>query len=120
MEKRNPEKTISYFLHEGIMVRIERCYKWAIIALCVVMVLLIGFGLVESLLRYKENQAWLDYIAQYDFTDYDYAQDGRGINIIGNMNGVTGNVPETSNVPEVENPNPDEEESQFGEGTSNP
>jgi primase-polymerase (primpol)-like protein len=34
------------------------------------------------------NQAWIDYLQQYDFADYEYVQDGKGVNVMGNGNGV--------------------------------
>jgi hypothetical protein len=34
---------------------------------------------------------------QYDFADYDYTQDGQGVNIIGDRNGVDFYEPETTN-----------------------
>lgn len=36
------------------------------------------------------NQHWLDYLSEYDFSgdSYEYSQDGRGINIMGDNNGV--------------------------------
>lgn len=36
------------------------------------------------------NQHWLDYLAEYDFSGetYEYSQDGRGLNIMGDNNGV--------------------------------
>lgn len=46
------------------------------------------------------NAYWLDFMSQYDFSgDYtDYTQDGRGINIIDDGNGVTGYEPEVSDT----------------------
>ena len=36
------------------------------------------------------NQHWLDYLSEYDFSSesYEYSQDGRGLNIMGDNNGV--------------------------------
>lgn len=36
------------------------------------------------------NKYWIDYISQYDFEDYsyEYTQDGKGLNIMGDNNGV--------------------------------
>lgn len=36
----------------------------------------------------ENNQRWIDYLEQYDFCDYEYTQDGQGVNIIGDRNGV--------------------------------
>lgn len=38
-------------------------------------------------------QRWLEYLEQYDFESYEYSQDGQGLNIIGDKNGVGFNVP---------------------------
>lgn len=35
------------------------------------------------------NIGWLIYIGQYDFESVDYSQDGQGVNIIGDKNGVS-------------------------------
>lgn len=76
MEDNRPE-TISYFVHEGIIARMERIIKRLWIALIVVAVLM-----------FITNALWLYTFTQYDFETYDYTQDGRGINIIGDGNGV--------------------------------
>jgi hypothetical protein len=45
----------------------------------------------------ENNRAWIAYMEQYDFADYDYTQDGQGVNIIGDRNGVDFYEPETTN-----------------------
>lgn len=72
----NPE-TIPYFAHEGILTRMERTVRRLWIALIVV-----------TCLMFATNVLWLYVFMQYDFETYEYSQDGRGINIIGNENGV--------------------------------
>jgi len=46
--------------------------------------------LVLVILLFTSNGAWLWYISQYDFENYSesYTQDGDGLNIIGDRNGV--------------------------------
>ena len=73
----NDVKAIPYFAHEGAMARMERTIKRQTIAIIVAVVL--GF---------LTNALWLYVFTQYDFETYEYSQDGRGINIIGNENGV--------------------------------
>lgn len=34
------------------------------------------------------NKYWIDFIREYDFSTYEYTQDGRGLNLIGDNNGV--------------------------------
>ena len=52
------------------------------------------------------NQSWIDYIKEYDFSDYEYSQDGQGVNIIGDRNGVD------FYGPEIESEDPDSSEPQ--------
>lgn len=47
------------------------------------------------------NRYWIDYISQYDFESYTYEQDGQGLNIIGDRNGVDYYVPEADGTPEA-------------------
>lgn len=49
--------------------------------------LLIISGAFLYYIRQKDKE-WLDFLSQYDFEDYDYTQDGQGVNIIGDSNGV--------------------------------
>lgn len=68
---------IPYIAYEAECARHERMWKrmLAVIILCVLLVV-------------GSNIAWLCVWNQYDYVDetYDYSQDGRGINIIGNDN----------------------------------
>lgn len=54
--------------------------------------------LVVLLLWFSTIIAFVWYLNQYDYTSesVEYSQDGEGINVIGNENGVTYNGPETS------------------------
>ena len=70
--------TVSYIVYESAMVRAERAMKRVVVALIVAVALL-----------FVSNALWLWYISQYDFESYEYSQDGQGINVIGNDNGVT-------------------------------
>jgi hypothetical protein len=47
------------------------------------------------------NKRWIAYMEQYDFADYEYNQDGQGVNIMGDRNGVD------YYVAEAESKNPD-------------
>lgn len=71
---------IPYIVYEGSLARAERIIKKLIfvVALCIILIV-------------ATNGAWLWYINQYDFMTYEYEQDGRGINIIGDSNGVDHN-----------------------------
>lgn len=48
-------------------------------------------------LRQKDKE-WLAFLEQYDIESYDYQQDGRGVNIIGDGNGVDYNGTETESA----------------------
>lgn len=72
----NPTK-IPFIVYEATMARMERHIKrlWIALIIAVVSIVLC-------------NVSWLIYINQYDFEDYEYTQDGTGVNIIGDSNGV--------------------------------
>jgi hypothetical protein len=42
----------------------------------------------------KNNQRWISYLEQYDFASYESSQDGEGLNILGDRNGVNYYGPE--------------------------
>lgn len=73
-------KDVPYIVYEGAMARAERIIKRLIIAVVLSLIMIVA-----------TNGAWLWYINQYDFMTYEYEQDGRGINIIGDSNGVDQN-----------------------------
>ena len=68
---------IPFIVHEAEVLRFERHIKrlWIALIIAVVSIVLC-------------NVSWLIYINQYDFEDYEYTQDGTGVNIIGDSNGV--------------------------------
>ena len=68
---------VPYIVHESAMSRNERTIKRLIIAL--LSVVLLWFATIGIFV-------W--YLNQYDFESYEYTQDGQGLNIIGDRNGV--------------------------------
>lgn len=84
--------TIPFFVHEYDMARQERTNKRAIIALIIALVIVTAFAVAETVLRHVEHKQWLDYMDEYDFIGYEYSQDGEGVNIMGDNNGVDLNV----------------------------
>jgi hypothetical protein len=92
MERSNkPTKpdTVPYIVFEGEIARQERHIKrlWiALIAAIVAMVLIVG--------------GFLLYLNQYDFASYQ--QDGEGVNIVGDGNGVDFDVPARSSETQEE------------------
>lgn len=74
------EKTVPYIVYESSQVRHERTVKRLIIVIIIALAML-----------FASNAIWLYAWSQYDTISYDYQQDGEGINIIGNNNGVEQN-----------------------------
>lgn len=75
---------IPYFAFEGEMARSERHIKRLWVAIIV-----LAFVTVVT------NVMWIWYISQYDFSSYDFDQDGDGVNIVGDSNGVDYNGTES-------------------------
>jgi hypothetical protein len=97
--------------------RRERTIRGTVIVFCaalLVIALLVGaFGYyaynlhIQSMDKVEAiNRYWIDYLREYDFEgySYEYSQDGRGLNIIGDGNGVTTSGPESESNSENENP----------------
>jgi hypothetical protein len=82
-------KDISYIVFEGEMARAERHIKRLWITVIVTILLLAAC-----------NIAWLIYLNQFDLESTDIQQDGQGVNIVGDENGVGYNVPESSYSPQ--------------------
>lgn len=87
MERQSKPDNVPYIVFEGEMARQERHVRrlWiALLAAITALVLTVGIFV------------W--YLNQYDFTSYE--QDGQGVNIIGNMNGVDYDDPASTNANE--------------------
>ena len=89
MEKNRPTKpdNVPFIVFEGEIARQERHIKrlWiALIAAIVAIVLIVG--------------GFLLYLNQYDFASYQ--QDGEGVNIVGDGNGVDFNGPARESAPQ--------------------
>lgn len=102
---------------EGQGYRREKTIRGTVIVFCVallVIALLFGaFGYyaynlhIQSMDKVEAiNRYWIDYLREYDFegNSYEYSQDGKGLNIIGDGNGVTSYGPEVESNTEIENP----------------
>lgn len=81
----NEKMMIPYFAHEAEVMRQEKHMKrlWIALVISILCILI-------------SNLVWIWYINQYDFADYDYSQDGSGVNIICNSNEVEQDGTETS------------------------
>lgn len=77
---------IPYIAFEGELARAERHIKrlWVVNIILIIALILC-------------NAAYLWYLSLYDFSSYDYEQ-GDGINVIGDSNGVTNNGTEIANA----------------------
>lgn len=92
--------TVPLFAVEGQNYRANRTMRYMVTVFCVALLIIaIVIGLC-GMVVYRTNRDcldkveainayWLDFISQHDFECDSYTQDGRGINIIGDGNGVT-------------------------------
>lgn len=92
--------TVPLFAVEGQSYRSNKTMRYMVTIFCVALLIIaIVIGLC-GMVVYRTNRDcldkveainayWLDFISQYDFEYDTYTQDGRGINIIGDGNGVT-------------------------------
>lgn len=88
-EKSHVSAAVPYIVYESAMARSERHIRRLLWCLLVVVVLLV-----------VTNLAWMHVWESYDYTGYTYSQDGEGINLIGDRNGVDYNVPEADSPTE--------------------
>ncbi len=90
---------VPYIVHESAMARNERSIKRLIVAL-----------VISIIINLVTMCAFLYTLQLYDYTEedvtYTYQQDGEGVNIIGDRNGVDYNGPDCYNTETKENPNP--------------
>lgn len=87
MEETN--MAVPYIVYEGAQARHERTIKRLIIIIIIAISML-----------FASNAIWLYVWSQYDTVEYDYTQDGRGVNIIGSENEVRQNGAETESASE--------------------
>ena len=82
MDSKQRPENVPFIVFETELDRLERHNKrlWIALLSAIVSIVLIVAG-------------FLWYLNQYDFASYDYEQDGQGVNIIGNRNGVDYDVP---------------------------
>lgn len=79
------QMTVPYIVHEAAQARAERQIKRQTIAIIIISVISI---ISIFLTAYLIDKGWRDYFSECDITNYDYSQDGEGINIVGDKNGV--------------------------------
>lgn len=82
---------IPYIVYESTFARQERTIKRLIILIIITVSML-----------FASNAIWLHFWCGYDTVVYDYSQDGKGINIIGDENEVNQNGSEIESSSEGE------------------
>lgn len=87
MDEKN--MNVPYIVYESAQARHERTVKRLIIIIILAISML-----------FASNAIWLYVWSQYDTVEYDYTQDGRGINIIGSENEVEQNGAEIDHASE--------------------
>lgn len=93
------QKSIPYFAHEGMMVRMERTIKRLWIALIIV-----------AAMMFASNAAWLYAWMQYDYVDMDRSIDINADNGTANYIGNNGDITNGTNPSTYENQNSEETE----------
>jgi hypothetical protein len=107
-EKKEPV-TVPLFAVEGQNFRANQtsrhlatmfCVSLIIIAIIIGLCGMVVYRMNKDCLEKVDNinRYWIDYFSECDIVgeSYDYTQDGRGLNIIGDNNGVTAYESETS------------------------
>lgn len=80
---------VPYIVYEGEAARNERHIKrlWIALITCIISMVVMTIGFF-----------W--YLSLYDFSSYEYEQDGEGVNIVGDSNGVDYNGTESNDQTE--------------------
>lgn len=86
--------TVSYIVYEAAQARAERQIRRQGITIIVISVLAI---IAIFLTAYLIDKGWRDYFSSCDIQNYEYEQDGKGVNIVGDQNGVDYNGAESKN-----------------------
>lgn len=84
-ENKEIQLTIPYIVHEAAQAKSERTIKRLTIGIIVVSILSITIAFLTG---YFIDKGWRDYFSECDITNYDLQQDGGGVNIVGDSNGV--------------------------------
>lgn len=87
-ETQNQDKnilTVPYIVHEAAQARADRAIRRKDITIIIIIVISI---VSLSLTAYLIDKGWRDYFSECDIVNYEYAQDGEGVNIVGDSNGV--------------------------------
>lgn len=91
-EEKEMQLTVPYIVHEAAQARAERTIKRLTIGIIVISILSI---IVIFLSNYFIDKGWRDYFSSCDIQNYEYEQNGKGVNIVGDQNGVDYNGAES-------------------------
>lgn len=94
--------------HQNTVAKLHRAIIALVIVIVIGLILFFAYawhtGEMTRKMVAETEQKWIDYLSQYDFTGSEYTQDGNGLNIIGDRNGVNFNEPEVYDaLPDTEN-----------------
>lgn len=85
MQEKETELTVPYIVHEATQARSDRIIKRKDITIVIISVAAI---IALFLTAYLIDKGWRDYFSECNIVNYEYAQDGEGVNIVGDSNGV--------------------------------
>ena len=84
-EEKGMQLTVPYIVHEAAQARAERTSKRLTIGIIIISILSI---IIVFATAYVIDKGWRDYFSECDISNYDLQQDGGGVNILGDSNGV--------------------------------
>ena len=84
-QEKEMQSTVPYIVHEASQARAERQIKRQSVAIIIIAVTAI---IAIFLTAFFIDKGWRDYFSECDIMNYDYSQDGEGVNIVGDSNGV--------------------------------
>lgn len=84
-QEKEVQLTVPYIVHEAAQARAERTIKRQSVAIIIIAVTAI---IAIFLTAFFIDKGWRDYFSECDIMNYDYSQDGEGVNIVGDSNGV--------------------------------
>lgn len=84
-EEKEMQLTVPYIVHEAAQARSERTIKRLTVGIIVISILSI---IIVFATAYIIDKGWRDYFSECDISNYDLQQDGEGVNIVGDSNGV--------------------------------
>lgn len=84
-QEKEVQLTVPYIVHEAAQARAERQIKRQSVAIIIIAVTAI---IAIFLTAFFIDKGWRDYFSECDIMNYDYSQDGEGVNIVGDSNGV--------------------------------